>query len=50
MGYFQNTTEWGGGGGRPLWFPLNFVVPKIKFGVLIEFDKFTSKQPKKLKK
>ena len=39
----------GGGGG--LCSPLNFVVSSsitIKFGVLIEFDKFSLKQPKRL--
>ena len=39
MGYFKNTTVWGA-----LWPPPNFVVSSsimIKFGVLIEFDKFS---------
>ena len=41
MGYFKNTTVWGG--------PSNFVVScpiMTKFGVLIEFDKFSPKSPK----
>ena len=43
MGYFKNTTEYGGGGGIT---PSNFVVSSsvmIKFAVLIEFDKFSPK-------
>ena len=44
MGYFKNTTVWGEGGA--LWPPPNFVVSSsimIKFGVIIEFDKFSRK-------
>ena len=45
MGYFKNTTLGGGGGGdyAP---PTNSLVSSsinIKFGVLIEFDKFSPK-------
>ena len=42
MGYFKNTTVWGGA----LWPRPNFVVFSsimINFGVLIEFDKFSPK-------
>ena len=47
MGYFKNTTV-----GGALWPPSTFVVSSsimIKFGVLIEFDKFSPKSPKKVK-
>ena len=43
MFYFKNTTVMGGGGIMP---PPNFVVSSsvmIRFGVLIEFDKFSRK-------
>ena len=46
MGYFKNTTVWEGGHYGP---PSNFVVScliMIKFGGLIEFDKFSPKSPK----
>ena len=41
MGFFKNTTVWGRGDYGP---PPNFVVFSsimIKFGVVIEFDKFS---------
>ena len=54
MGYFKNTTVLGGGGcGGALWVHYDFVVSgsiMIKFGVLIEVDKFLqNNQKKKLK-
>ena len=47
MGYFKNTTVWGHHGP-----PSNFIVSGsiiIKFGVLIEFDKFSPRPQKNLK-
>ena len=46
MGHFKNTTVWGWGHYGP---PPNFVVSSsvtIKFGVLIEFDKFLQNSKK----